>query len=99
MTFFCLPVGAGIGSGISMSSSSGMGFGTGFLEKDVLKLNLNEKEVLNSINNRFANYIEKGKLLINCIAVSKFIYDLTEDSHQSIIDRKLVFIMITKKKQ
>lgn len=43
-----------------MRSSMGMGFGMGGLEKDALKLNLNEKEVMVSINNRFANYIEKG---------------------------------------
>ena len=36
------------------------------LERDVINLNLNEKETLSGINNRFANYIEKGLSFSNC---------------------------------
>ena len=36
------------------------------LERDVINLNLNEKETLSGINNRFANYIEKGLSFFNC---------------------------------
>ena len=43
-----------------MGSMGTMG-SVGMMEADMLNLKMNEKELLNGLNNRFAAYIEKGR--------------------------------------